>query len=161
MATPAGSGSARPPVSRGKAILVQMAVVVLLLIGVYLGGLFVGRGQYSALKKEADRRVGEAEAKVEVLSAESRLNLSRSLLHRACAELERRNFGLANSYVKKASDALGGVDAKKAGADPAMVAEVREALSKTNVEVAADLREQQNALTELVIKLDDASPQRR
>ncbi|NUL82909.1 MAG: hypothetical protein HUU60_09335 [Armatimonadetes bacterium] len=113
--------------------------------------------QQLSIARQAHQVAG---TEVKQLLAVNDLLRARGLTYRASLELDRRNFGLANDYLRRAAQAADRADADAARADRAKLSEAKEKLAKTSVEPSADLETQRKAVIDIAILLDEILDER-
>jgi len=157
----ASDSDIRPAGSSTRSWLIAGAVAVALILGVYFWGQAQSRQQLGAQKIEYQQRIsaiqGELQQARSELAASSNRNqllMARTDLYRAAADLDRRNFGIANTRLQEAAAALGKVDGSGAGIDPAELAALRAAIAKTDINVATNLQQQRNQVLDFAARLD-------
>ncbi|MDQ3269866.1 MAG: hypothetical protein M3Q11_06725 [Pseudomonadota bacterium] len=152
---PARASSAR------NLIIAAVAIALLIILGVYLWGNAQTRNQLSAQQTEHDQRIGQLQSQLqatqgELASARSRnqLLMARTDLYRAAAALDLRNFGIANTHLRQAEQALGKVDASNANLDAAKLNQLRSSIDALDINVATNLQDQRNRVLEVASRLD-------
>lgn len=153
------------PFKPSRSLLIAAAVVVALLLGVYLWGHFQTRSQLSAQQTDYEQRIGAIQDELQGSQAElsaannhNQLLVARIDLYRTAADLDARNFGMANTRLQEAATALGKVDATISGIDAEKLAALRSAIATTSITVAADLQAQRNQVLDLAAQLDALPP---
>lgn len=143
-------------------IIIIVAAIVLFAIGWWRGGaapkaqveqltteLSESRDSASAAQRERDEaRAGRTlrEAQVALLQANM--------------ELDRRNFGIANEHIERASERLASIDSTTLSLDEARLQALREELAQTNLNLATDLAEQRAQLNRLAGEINDIAAPR-
>jgi hypothetical protein len=152
-------------------------IMALTLLGacllLFFGGYFMGRSGLSAARTElaqnktdsvklldqAKSETQQVQTQLAVAKAVSRVHSVRAWLYRAAVELDRRNFGTAQSYLTQAKELLdsGALEAAGYGAQAALL---KDAVTATNVSVASDTAAQReqilNAASQMNEMLDGA-----
>lgn len=152
---PAKAASAR------NLIIAAVVVVLLVILGVYLWGNAQTRSQLSAQQTDYDQRISQMQTQLqatqgELASARNRnqLLMARTDLYRAAAALDLRNFGIANTHLRQAEQALGKVDASSASLDARKLKQLRSSIDSLNINVATNLQDQRNQVLDLASQLD-------
>lgn len=155
--------NARPATTlmASRTLLIAGAVVALLLLAVYLWGNSRTRSQLDAQQSSHEQRITTAQQELQKAQAalaasnnRNQLLLARTDLYRTAADLDARNFGTANTRLQEAAAALGKVDASKGDLDAAKLAALRDAIAKTNINVAIDLQAQRSQVLDFAAQLD-------
>jgi hypothetical protein len=129
-------------------------------------GFSQGRAALSAQRTGYERRLTDAGAQREKAEAELARAMNRScglearaLLLRAAIDLERRNFGTANTRLREAATALQppATAVASSGQNAGMVA-LQNEISATNLAVAADVEEQRERVLEFATRLERLTP---
>jgi hypothetical protein len=102
----------------------------------------------------AAQRYGAVESALRSAQSVNQLLLADLWIYRAAAELDERNFGLANKAVAKAVAALNAVEPADAGIEAAPLAAVRAEAAHVNIAVATDLGAQRAQLLRLAADID-------
>ena len=138
--------------------LIVAIVAVVLLLALYLGGRWQERSraarvheglrsEIAAIITERDRMRGELAAARD----ENALLRARALLFETALDLERRNFGTANSRLDQVSEHLASLDGQ---VDPPRIDSLRAQISRMDLRVASDLAGQRAAVLGLAARLD-------
>ncbi|HLZ83381.1 MAG TPA: hypothetical protein VKQ54_07410 [Caulobacteraceae bacterium] len=109
----------------------------------------------------AAQRYGAVERTLRSAQSVNQLLLADLWNYRATAELDERNFGLANKAVARAVAALNAVKPADAGIEAPPLAAVRAEAAHVNIAVATDLGAQRAQLLRLAADIDalvEASP---
>lgn len=155
--------NARPATTSmsSRTLLIAGAVVALLLLAVVLWGNFQTRSQLDAQQSDHEQRITAVQQQLEKAQAElaasnnrNQLLLARTDLYRTAADLDARNFGTANTRLQEAAAALGRVNASTGDLDVAKLAALRDAIAKTNINVAVDLQAQRSQVLGFAAQLD-------
>ncbi len=157
------STSAAPP-SKVKKILIAVAAALLLGAILYGIGLSQGRAQLAAQKTGYDGQIQGLQAQVDVGKKElaaaqnrTRLVQARAGLYRTALDLEKRNFGTANTHLKESAATLGQVQG--GDMDRARLGALKENLAKTDINVATDLEEQRKQMLDFARQVEALTPQ--
>ncbi|MDP2210338.1 MAG: hypothetical protein Q8J63_01205, partial [Candidatus Aquicultor sp.] len=67
---------------------------------------------------------------------------ARAALYRTAVDLDRRNFGIANTHLQEAATALRKIDDESGGLNLARLNTLQSAISETDINVAVNLQEQ-------------------
>lgn len=128
----------------GKPLRILAMIVVLILIGaaLYWVGLWQGRSQLEAERKNFNAQLEQMNSKMVASEYNMRLNLARFLLCRTVQDLDQRNFGLASNHLKEAYAALGSINASMVGLDQGRFETLRKDIGATEISVAVNLDEQ-------------------
>jgi hypothetical protein len=139
--------------------LIWAGVVLVVLLGSFVAGVAVGRRpvrDLTARVEQAEARADQAEARVADLDARLHAYRALSLLHATVADLDARNFGVANTRLDEVVAALDRVDRERFGAAAEELGTIRNALAGMDVQVATDLADQRTTLTGLARRLAEA-----
>jgi hypothetical protein len=147
-------------------IIAAVVVALLIILGVYLWGNAQTRSQLSAQQSEYEQRISLMQNQLqatqgELASARNRnqLLMARTDLYRAAAALDLRNFGIANTHLRQAEQALGRVDASGANLDTSKLNQLRSSIDSLNINVATNLQDQRNQVLDLATQLDSMALQ--
>lgn len=147
-------------ISRAKKVSVGALIAIILLVSAYLLGLLHNR---NARMQEVDAY----EKRQAILEAQSQSYLrqrdhvqnvgsllrTQVLVYRALADLDARNFGLANDHLSKARTWAAQV--KSDGSiDPLKLKQVVARLQSTNLNVAVNLQQQRAELLQLAADME-------
>ncbi|MDB5479047.1 MAG: hypothetical protein JWO83_100 [Caulobacteraceae bacterium] len=134
-------------------LLVVAALIVVGMSAYFAGGVT----EHAARTRDAAaaaQRYGVVESKLRSAQSANQLLLADLWIYRAAAELDERNFGLANKAVAKSVAALNGVKPTEAGIEAAPLAAVRAEAARVNIAVATDLAAQRAQLLRLAADID-------
>jgi hypothetical protein len=152
------AGSKLPPVLIR--VLIAVAVLLLIVFGLYWAGLSHGRGEMAQQKaddeaqlKAAQTKTAAAQTQADALQTQNQLMTARGLLYQGAIALDRRNFGIANDDVEKAKQLLVAVKPADPGIE-AKLGVVRSAVAGTKITVAQNLDDQRSHLLDLATQLD-------
>ena len=161
------TGHERPPASSSERTVPVRFVLITAAVGLVLGlvafgvGRLMGHGSLTAEVEERDESLVERDKELsEVRDTLSRTQHRVTLLeahtaiYRAIAELDRRNFGLANESLERAAKSLSKIEAHRLGLDKGELAKLQETLEGQRLEVDADLAQQREGLFDIVGQLD-------
>lgn len=142
-------------------------LVALMSAGAFWGwGYSQGRAALNVQRIDYERRLSDAGAQQEKTRAELGRTLNRSrqlearaLLLGAAIELERRNFGTANTRLREAAIVLQPApgDVTSTG-ENASVSALQKEISATNLAVATDVGQQRERVLELAAQLEQLTP---
>ncbi|MDQ3289137.1 MAG: hypothetical protein M3Q42_12960 [Pseudomonadota bacterium] len=142
-------------------IIGAVVVALLIILGVYLWGNAQTRSQLEAQRTDYEQRISQMESQLqgtqgELASARNRnqLLMARTDLYRAAAALDLRNFGIANTHLRQAEQALGRIDASSANLDAGKLKQLRSSIDSLNINVATNLQDQRNQVLDLAAQLD-------
>ncbi len=162
MNKPASTPAASP--SKVKMILIGIAVALVLAAILYGVGLSQGRAQLAAQKTGYDGQIQTLQAQVdsdkkELAAAQNstRLVQARASLYRTALDLEKRNFGTANTHLQESAAMLGQVQG--GDMDMARLGALKENLAKTDINVATDLEGQRKQMLDFARQVEGLTPQ--
>lgn len=162
--TPQQSRSTRSQLN--KPLLFGVGAIVVLGIGLYLGGLFQGRGQLATQKVQYEQRIKTAQselqdARKQLNTAQNRslLMQARAALYRTAVDLDRRNFGTANRHLREAAEVLGKVNDSSGSLDVEQISQLHSSTAEMDINVAADLEEQRTRVLDLAMQLNVLMPE--
>ena len=162
MNNPASTPAAPP--SKVKMILIGIAVALVLGAILYGVGLSQGRAQLAAQKTESDGQMQRLQAqedsgKQELAAAQNRTRLIQAQvsLYRTALDLERRNFGTANTHLQESAATLGEVQGSDL--DMARLGALKENLAKTDINVVTDLEAQRKQMLDFARQVEALTPQ--
>ena len=110
----------------------------------YFVGLMQGRSQVSALETEveqAEAEVAQMQARLAFAEDRSRMMNALALIYQTALDLDARNFGTANQRLQEAGTLLERVSTA-AAEDREGFADLARDVKSTNLQVAANLRQQ-------------------
>lgn len=146
--------------------LIGLLVALLSAAALWGWGYSQGRAALSVQRIDYERRLSDADAQQEKTRTELGRTLNRSrqlearaLLLGAAIELERRNFGTANTRLREAAITLQPApgDVTSSGENTSMAALQKE-ISATNLAVATDVGQQRERVLELAAQLEQLTP---
>lgn len=135
------SGDRTPPARRWWPL-----AALLLAVALFGGGYLLGRSPLTQTRAEVSR------LQTDLIRAQTlaRLQSARALLYQSAADLDRRNFGIANTNLRAAGAALREVTATSAsGSFTQNLTRLRTDLAGLDLNVAVDLREQRTRVLDL------------
>lgn len=148
-------------------VLGAMAAALLAIITAYLIGLSTGSAQletqrqlYTEQYQDIMAELADTQEALAVAQAANYLVAARGHLYRVALELDRRNFGNAEAYLKQASTALQQVNLQAAGVNPAAFDAVTQALTRTSIIITADSEFQRNQVLRIAEQVEALIPQR-
>ncbi len=147
----------------------SVAIVVLVALLAGAGLYFLGRwqanraavGERVTLQRQVQQtqaQLGQSQAQLAAAESRSRLLQARGTLYQAAVDLERRNFGTANTHLQSAARILATADATAARVDVQALDSVQRSLAATNLNVATDLQAQRARVLELAARLETLLP---
>ena len=150
-----------------KLVLGAIAGVLLAIITAYLVGLSTGSAQleaqrqtYSEQYQDIMAELADAQETLAAAQAANDLVTARGHLYRVVVELDRRNFGTAEAYLKQASMALQQVNLQAGGVNPTAFDAIMQAMTRTSIVVTADSEFQRNQVLRLAEQVEALIPQR-
>lgn len=157
----------RPAGMDRRHLAIGLAVALLIGVALYFAGRWQERSRAEAIHEELTTRTVAAVAQrdralAELAVAETQIKLlrARSLLFETALDLERRNFGTANTRLAAAAEQLAAVSAGSTGAGREGVEKLRGAIASTDLRVAADLAGQRARVLGFAEELDRLIPRR-
>ncbi len=156
------STPAAPP-SKIKKILIAIAAALVLAAILYGVGWSQGRAQLAAQKSGYDGQIQTLQAqldtgKQELAAAQNRTRLvqARAGLYRVALDLERRNFGVANTHLQESAASL--AEVQGGDFDTARLNALEESLAKTDINVATDLEGQRQQMLDFARQVEALTP---
>ena len=135
--------------ARGKKILIIVILVIVLAAALFGGGWWQGRAQIAAQKADYESRLqaagdelAQTKEQLAVQTNRALLMQARAALYRTAVDLDRRNFGIANTHLQEAATALGKINDVSGGLNLARLNTLQSAISETDINVAVNLQEQ-------------------
>lgn len=151
--------------AKAKRTLIIIVVAVAVAAAMYGVGWWQGRAQLAAQKADFERQLqdvrGELEqTRDELAVAENRGRLMQALaaLYRTTVDLDQRNFGIANTHLQEAADALGQIKDASGGLDLEQLSELRTEIEETDINVAVDLEDQRTMVVGFANELEALIP---
>lgn len=161
------TGHGRPPASSSERTVPVRFVLITATVGLVLGlvafgvGRLMGHGSLTAEVEERDESLAErdkelSEVRGTLARSQQRVSLleAHTAIYRAIAELDRRNFGLANESIERSAKTLSQIEAHRLGLDKGALAKLQGTVEGLRLEVDADLAQQRQALFDVVGQLD-------
>lgn len=152
--------------AEGKKILIIVIVVLVVAAALFGGGWWQGRSQMAAQKADYESRlqaVGDelAQTKEELAVQMNRALLmeARAALYRTAVDLDRRNFGIANTHLQEASTALSKIDDVSGGLNIGRLNSLQSAISEMDINVAVNLEDQRARVLGFTEELNALVPQ--
>lgn len=134
-------GDHTPPVRRWLPL-----AALLLAAALFGGGYLLGRAPLAQTQAEGT----QLQARLAEAQTLARLQSARAHLYQSAVDLDRRNFGIANTNVRAAGAALAQVTvAQPSGASAQLLTRLRADLAGLNLNVAVNLREQRTRVLDL------------
>lgn len=118
---------------------------LLLAAALFGGGYLLGRAPLAQAQAESTR----LQSRLSGAQTLDRLQSARAFLYQSAVDLDRRNFGTANTNVRAAQTALSQVAAPTSEASAQLLTRLRADLTELNLNVAVDLREQRTRILDL------------
>lgn len=138
--------------------VIAAIVVVVLLLALYLGGRWQERsraaGTHGGLRSEIAAITTERDrigAELAAARDENALLRARALLFETALDLERRNFGTANSRLDQVAEHLASLNEP---VDPPRIDSLRAQISRMDLRVASDLAGQRATVLGFAARLD-------
>jgi multidrug efflux pump subunit AcrA (membrane-fusion protein) len=169
------TGAASAPRSsggRGKRVLTIFLTVLGACLLLFFGGFFVGRSGLTAARAELEKTKADSAKQVSQAKAESQqiqaqlqseqarteaftqVAAARNWLYRSAVQLDRRNFGMAQTDLKQASDLLGSAKMEAAGFSAVQSQAVRTTLQGINLTVSEDTGAARGQILQAAEQLD-------
>lgn len=152
--------------AKGKKILIIVIVVLVVAAALFGGGWWQGRSQMAAQKADYESRlqaVGEelnqTQEELAVERNRALLMEARAALYRTAVDLDRRNFGIANTHLQEAATALGKIDDSSEGLDTGRLNSLQSSISEMDINVAVNLEEQRARVLGFTEELNALVPQ--
>ena len=164
--TDSGGATGRVSIFRKlKRIVIGLAAAALVGAGLYYGGLWQGHARLAAQRAEFDRQLQDAQARLQqiqkqLVAAENRARLAQghALLYRAVVDLDRQNFGTAQSRLQEAADLLAGLEAAADSTGAARLKTLRREIAGTHLDIGTDAKTQQARILSFAARLDILTP---
>ncbi|MDI6817254.1 MAG: hypothetical protein QME41_08720 [Actinomycetota bacterium] len=152
--------------AKGKKTLIIVIVVILLAAALFGGGWWQGRAQLAAQKADYESRLQAVEDELAQTQEELAVQMNQALmmraraaLYRAAVDLDRRNFGTANTHLQEAATALQQIDDTSGGLNLARLNTLQAAISETDINVAVNLEEQRSKVLGFADELNALVPE--
>lgn len=147
---------------------IGIVAAVVIGLALYFAGRWRERSRAEAISEELTARIDAVaaernQATAALVAAQTQIGLlrARSLLFETALDLERRNFGTANSRLAAAAQQLAAVPADSAAVGVPGVEDLREAIANTDLRVAADIAVQRARVLGFIEQLDRLMAPRR
>lgn len=141
-----------------KVLIIVVIGALILCAGLYFLGLWQGRGQLLVERNTYTAQIQQLTDKLDAAEGGNKLLEARIALYRAAADLDQRNFGMANARLQEAAKILTAVEPSKIDVDPARLEALRREVTSTSIAVALDLEQQRIRLLSLAWQLDQLTP---
>lgn len=145
--------------SKLKPILIGVVSTLILAAILYGVGLQQGRAQLDAQKASYESQVQALQSQVATARAElaaarnaTRLIEARTGFYRTALDLERRNFGIANTHFRESAAILAQV--KDARLDSARLSALQKQVTATSINLATDLESQRRQILAFAAELE-------
>ncbi|GEM_PF-3896885 len=133
---------------------------MLLVLAVLVGGAyFAGLNQKNSELQGANARASDLERELSRVGSLNLMLYANDRLYRALIEMDNRNFGTANAYVRDAESLLRRVNPREVGLDEAKFQALQSAVEETRVIVAQDVANQRARILDLIQQLGSLIPQ--
>ncbi|MSQ15014.1 MAG: hypothetical protein EXR50_04025 [Dehalococcoidia bacterium] len=133
----------------------KVAVGIMVVLATLIGGAyFIGMNQKSGEVSAANKLSAELQQQVKALNSGNQVLNAKDSLHRSLVELDKRNFGTANSYVREAEAFLREVNPNDAGLAEDKLQAAQKAVEATNLIVVQDVGSHRADILALVSQLD-------
>lgn len=139
-----------------KRVGITLTLALLIGIALYFGGRWQERNRAAAQRAPLEQSLRETGAQLarsrrQLAAAEHRMRLLRAQndVYEAAVELDRRNFGLANAYLRDAARVLATVNPEVAGVNRQEFESLRRTAAGTDVSVATNLASQRRQVLQL------------
>jgi len=149
-----------------KLVLCAIATVLLAIMTAYLVGLSTGSAQLEAQRlgyaeqyQDIMAELADTQETLAVTQAANYLITARGHLYRVALELDRRNFGTAEAYLKQASLALQQVNLQAAGVNPTAFDAIMQAVTRSNIIITADSEFQRSQMLRIAEQVEALIPQ--
>ncbi len=133
----------------------KLAVGIVVVLAVLTGGAyFIGMNQKSGEAAAANKRSADFQQQMKGLNSFNQVLNAKDSLYHSLIELDKRNFGTANSYVRDAEGFLRQVNPNDAGLEEDKLQAVLKAVEVTNIIVVQDVGSQRAHILVLVSQID-------
>ncbi|WP_222564268.1 hypothetical protein [Novilysobacter antarcticus] len=143
------------------AMLIAAGVFIVVAGVLYYVGLSQGRKELATQKLQYEQQIEQGnqilgESKADLAKVQNRNYLMRARvdLYRTAVDLDQRNFGIANTRLHEAADALGQIQKDAGGIDLSKVAALKQSIESNDFTVAADLENQRANVLDFAAQLD-------
>lgn len=147
-----------------------LAVVSLITYGV---GRWQGYARSLPRQSELEKQVEAAHAERDSVQAQlaqleeellvaqnyGHLMEARTALYRTVVDLERRNFGIANTHLQEVEEALNSLQDVGSYLSVDELSALKETIAQTDLNVAVNLQQQRNLILNFVTRLDQLIPE--
>ena len=138
----------------------KLSISMLLALAVLVGGAYlVGLNQKISELQVANARASDLERELSRVGSINLMLYANDRLYRSLIEMDNRNFGTSNAYVRDAESLLRRVNPKEVGLDEAKFLELQRAVEETRVLVAEDVANQRARVLGLIQQLGGLIPQ--
>ena len=138
-----------------------IAAAIVIGLALYFAGRWQERSRAEVRSDELKARISAVEAErnqatAALVAAQTQIGLlrARSLLFETVLDLERRNFGTANTRLAAAAQQLAAVSADTVAVRLTGLEELREAIARSDLRVAADVAGQRARVLGFIEQLD-------
>ncbi|MEM7725330.1 MAG: hypothetical protein AAF208_03035 [Cyanobacteria bacterium P01_A01_bin.45] len=145
--------------SKVKQALIGIIVATMVGAGIFALGWWQGNSKANSEQNLGDRQVELLENQLEKARNYGYLMQARAELYHTAVDLDRRNFGTANTRLQEAAIALGKVKDASGNIDTGKVSSLQKDISQMNINVAVNLEEQRQKVLGLVNKLNRLIPE--
>ncbi len=132
-----------------------LLVFAVLIAGAYFGGVM----QKDAELQKSNARIAGVEKELSKAGSINLMLHANDRLYRAIVEMDNRNFGSSNAYVREAESLLRRVAPGELGLDESKLQGLQSAIEETRIIVAEDFSNQRARLLSLVQELGSLIPQ--
>jgi uncharacterized protein HemX len=152
--------------AKGKKILIIVVLVIVLAAALFVGGWWQGRALLAAQKADYESRLQAVEDDLAQTKEQLAVQMNRALLmearaalYRTAVDLDRRNFGIANTHLREAATALGKIDDVSGGLNLSRLNALQSSISETDINVAVNLQEQRSKVLGFTDELNALVPE--
>ncbi|MEM7554461.1 MAG: hypothetical protein AAF378_10240 [Cyanobacteria bacterium P01_A01_bin.84] len=152
--------------SKVKQTLIGVVIAILAGAGIFGIGWWQGSNKANSQQNIGDRQVtlletqlDQAKSQIEQTKNYAYLMQARAELYHTAVDLDRRNFGTANTRLQEAAIALGKVKDINSTIDTTKVSSLQKEISQMNINVAVNLEEQRQKVLGFVNKLNRVIPE--
>ena len=140
---------------------IVVGVLAAVIVGVSVWGTMTLSGNRNATvaREQSTKDVAEARGRLAVVSRNGAIREAQTRLYEAAIELERRNFGTANTRLKDAGKALAALsDTAGTAGNDVQVARLQQAIAGLDLNVATDVSTQRDQVLELAQQAGNLIP---